>query len=450
MVSPARRAALDVLRAVHAGQRDLASALDHARTGLPDPRDRALASEIVHGVLRWRAALDHAIAWAGRRDVGAFDDVVLDVLRIGAYQLLHLTRVPASAAVDEAVESCRAAGSPRAAGAVNAILRAISRGRSRIPFPTEKEPAAYLSVTLSHPRWLAERWLDRLGADRAIAWARFDNAQPPVVLRAFSWRERREDLAVWLATQGIETEPARYAPDALVVTRGGPITTDVGLGRRFAVQDESSQLVAAFVGARPGERVLDACAAPGGKTTALAGALAGLGLLVAADLRPRRVRLLQRTLAAAEAARVPVVRMDAARAMPFGPAFDAVLLDAPCSGLGTIRRDPDVRWRREASDLAAFADSQARMLGEAARVVRPGGRLVYATCSSEPEENEDVVSRFLAARPGWRLATAAERAGELPARMRPCVTPEGWLRTAPDLHGLEPFFAACLRPPARV
>lgn len=445
MISPARRVALDVLRVVHAGGKDLASALEGTRQRLRDPRDRALASEIVYGTLRWRAALDHAISWAGQRSVAEFDADVLDVLRVGAYQILHLTRVPASAVVNDAVELCRAAGAPRAAGAVNAILRTVARRRGDVPWPPETDEAAYLGTTLSHPQWLADRWRQRMGFARAAAWARFDNESPRPVVRAHRWIENRESLAAGLATHGVTTAPTRFAPEGLTITGGGPLTAEMGLGTRFTIQDESSQLVAAFVHAEPGERILDACAAPGGKTGAIAGATGGRGLVVASDLRPRRVRLMQRLLRDAGAPGVHLLRADAERALPFGAALDAVVVDAPCSGLGTIRRDPDIRWRRQESDLQAFAEHQFRILRCAAAAVRPGGRLVYATCSSEPDENEHVVAAFLEATPGWVLEPAEARRPALAAGVLACAGADGCLRPSPDEHGLEPFFAACLR-----
>lgn len=443
MVSPARRAALNVLQAIHAHGADLSSALDHARGTLEDGRDRALASEIVHGVLRWRAALDHVIAWAGHRECAAFDPAVLDILRMGAYQLLHLSRVPASAAVNDAVDQCREHRVPKAAPAVNAILRAISRSRDTLPLPPEDVPLPYLSVTLSHPEWLAARWIARLGADRAAAWAAFNNTPAAVVLRAHTWVESREALAEQLKAKGIETRACTYAPDGLVVTSGHPVTEAEGLP--FSIQDESSQLVAAFVGVRAGERVLDTCASPGGKTTAMAGAG---GRIVAADLRPRRVRLLARTLSSTGAPHVSVVRADAASALPFGRVFDAVLVDAPCSGLGTLRRDPDIRWRRTEAELPGLATIQGRMLRQAAGAVRPGGRLVYATCSSEPDENQAVVAGFLREHPSWTLEPGSAREPALAPGIAACLDDDGCLAPTPDGHGLEPFFAACLRAPA--
>jgi 16S rRNA (cytosine967-C5)-methyltransferase len=372
---------------------------------------------------------------------------VLDILRLGVYQIQHLTRVPVSAAVHDAVDQCRDVGAPRAAGAVNAILRAVSRRRTALPLPTEADPLAYLSVTLSHPAWLAQRWLDRMGLDRAMAWARFNNSPAPVVLRAHTWVETRDTLATWLAGQGIDTKPTSNAPDGLIVQKGNIVSDTDGAGRRFSIQDESSQLVAAFVGVVPGEHVLDTCAAPGGKATAMAAGCGASGMVVAGDLRPRRVRLLRRTIDTTGAPGVRVVRADAASALPYARVFDAVLVDAPCSGLGTIRRDPDVRWRREETDLAALADVQFRMLLAASAVVRPEGRLVYATCSTEPEENERVVDRFLEAAEGWRHEPATTRSPALAPGVLANLDEHGDLRTAPDRQQLEPFFAACLRAP---
>jgi 16S rRNA (cytosine967-C5)-methyltransferase len=209
------------------------------------------------------------------------------------------------------------------------------------------------------------------------------------------------------------------------------------------VQDEASQLVALAAGAKPGERVLDACASPGGKTLAMAAGMEDRGSIVAGDVRGRRVDLLRETVSRGGARSVRVARFDAA-ALPFRDEFDLVLLDAPCSGLGTIRRDPEIRWRRVAEDLPVLAATQRRLLERAAACVRPGGRLVYATCSSEPEENELVVQDFLAAHPDFSSEPVAlDRLATLPSH--PLVSPAGYLRTRPDLHGLEAFFAARLR-----
>ncbi|MCX6544715.1 MAG: 16S rRNA (cytosine(967)-C(5))-methyltransferase RsmB [Acidobacteria bacterium] len=446
MISPARLAAYRTLRAVGDPHVDLATTIELHRRRLADERDRALAAEIALGTLRWRAALDHVIAWAGHRLIGAFDPDVLDLLRLSAYQLLHLDRVPASAVVHDAVDLCRHEGKTSASGAVNAILRHISRDRGQFPMPTERDQLDYLAIAMSHPRWLAARWLDRLGFDTAVQWVRFNNQQAPLMLRANRIKTSRDDLARELAALGVTTAPARYAADGLAVTGGNPLTTPVASSGRFVVQDESSQLVAAYAGVCAGEMVLDACAAPGGKTSQMAADLGhGAGRLVAADVRPRRIRLLAQALRATGANAVHVVGADLLAAAPFGPIFDCVLVDAPCSGLATLRRDPDVKWRRVESDLASNASRQGRMLESAAAVVRAGGRLVYSTCSTEPEENEEVITAFLEARPDFHLESPRDSRAGVPPGVMACVDPSGCLRPTPHQHGLEPFFAARLR-----
>jgi 16S rRNA (cytosine967-C5)-methyltransferase len=445
MISPARLAAYRSLRAVADPHADLATIIEQHRRRLADDRDRALAAEITLGTLRWRAALDHVIAWAGHRPVDAFDAEILDLLRLGAYQLLHLDRVPASAVVDDAVNLCKQEGKGSASGAVNAILRHISRDRRALPMPDERDQLDYLAITLSHPRWLVSRWMNRLGFDIALQWVRFNNQQAQLTLRANRIKTTREELAEELAAAGVTSAPARFAADGLVVTAGNPLTTPIASSGRFVVQDESSQLVAAFAGVRAGETVLDACAAPGGKTSQMAADIGTGGRLVAADVRPRRIRLLERTLRATGADAVLVVTADLLAGAPFGASFDCVLVDAPCSGLATLRRDPDVKWRRAEVDLASNADRQGRMLRSAADLVRQGGRLVYATCSTEPEENDEVVAAFLGSRSDFRLEHPLEAGIDLPPGVNACVDPAGYLRPTPHQHGLEAFFAARLR-----
>jgi 16S rRNA (cytosine967-C5)-methyltransferase len=310
--------------------------------------------------------------------------------------------------------------------------------------PLPQDPAVdFLSVTLSHPRWLAERWLTRYGIEAATAWARFDNEPAPLTLRVNTLRATRDGLASELRDLGVATDAARFAPDALIVCDGNPLLTPLAHTGVFVVQDEASQLVGEFAGAMPGERILDACASPGGKTTQMVAALKGEGTIVAADVRGRRVALLDRAVRESGARNILVVQANARATVPFRDAtFDAVLVDAPCSGLGTIRRDPDVRWRRGEADLATLATAQSEMLSQLARVVRPGGRLVYSTCSSEPEENEAVVEAFLLAHPQFRRMTPVSFQRD-PA-LSLLLDPDGALRTLPFRDGLEAFYAACL------
>jgi len=446
MIAPARLAAYQVLCAVSTGSADLPSAIASARSSLADDRDRALAAEIAAGVQRWRNTLDHLIVLFSKRTIAKLDPEVLEILRLSIYQLLHLTRVPAAAVVDDAVDLTTRAGKRSAGGFVNAILRSISRRRNSLPVPERPSDSGdraaaleYLSVSLSHPRWLAERWYVRLGLDAAEAWMRFNNTPGSVTLRANRLRTTRDELIEKLAADDIQVHRTEYAPDGLVVDQGHPLRGALREEGWFVVQDEASQLVPLLAGDKSLDRVLDTCASPGGKTTALAALMNGRGLLVACDIRERRIELLRRTVAATGASNIRIVQADFLQSTPFTPVFECVLIDAPCSGLGTLRRDPDIRWRRHEQDLPSLAAAELTMLHRAATCVAPGGRLVYATCSSEAEENEGVVDAFLATASGFAPVDATMAS----ARLAPgLVDNRGHLRTQPHLHGLEAFFGA--------
>ena len=443
MTAPARVAAFHALRAIDNGSADLPSALSRSRQHLSDERDRALAADVVTGTLRSQRSVDHLIEHFAKRSLGKLDADIVTILRLSLYQLLHLTRVPASAIVDDAVDLARLARKPSATGFVNAVLRSTIRQKNHLPLPsrpddpTDRDAAlAYLGVTHSHPEWLVTRWLDRYGFEATERWVQFNNATPPLTLRVNRLRATREEARRILADDGIETDEAPAAPDGLVVAAGNPLRRlPDGL---FFVQDEASQLVALVAGARPDERVLDLCAAPGGKTTAMAAMMADRGVIVASDVRAKRIRLLHDTVRLSGSRHTHVVQVPARGPLPFTDTFDCVLVDAPCSGLGTIRRDPDIRWRRHDRDLVALADGQIDLLERAAGAVVPGGRLVYATCSSEPEENDDVVGRFLERHTEFTLSPVAQ-----PVLTR-FIDQRGMFRTLPFAHGLEAFFAAVL------
>jgi 16S rRNA (cytosine967-C5)-methyltransferase len=444
-----RLAAAEVLLAVGRGRTTLANEVDRARMPLTDRRDRALLVELTAGTLRWRGALDALIELASRRPVRDIDERALAVLRLGVYQQRYLTRVPPHAIVNESVETVRRLGAPRAASFVNAVLRTVVRrgDRLRLPArPADDAPRsawlAFLSVSLSHPAWLVERWFDRHGARATESWCRFNNTTPAVVVRPLPGRDAG-DLLAMLQSRGVQVARALHVSDALCLQPGslGRLATDDL--EQLHIQDEGSQLVARAVAAKRGERVLDLCASPGGKTLVMA---SDVGLepapastrFVAADYRRRRVHLLAETLRRAEVA-AHIVTLDARRALPFRSTFDAVLVDAPCSGLGTLSRDPDVKWSRTASHLADLAADQRQMLRAAADVVRPGGRLVYATCSSEPEENLQVVEAFLAEDARFSLVPIVS--GGVPPRL---VDERGCLTTLPHRDTIDAFFAAML------
>ncbi|HWJ57655.1 MAG TPA: transcription antitermination factor NusB [Vicinamibacterales bacterium] len=438
--APARVAAFRTLARVRAGA-TLADALARERETLGDARDRSLAHDLATGVLRWRSALDAALATASSRAIARVDPDVLDILRLGVYQMRYRDRLPAHAVVSDAVALTRLAGHTSAAGFVNAVLRRLGTTGPTPPDDATLAAASLdaLATQFAHPGWLVARWTARLGVEAAIAWMRFDNEPAPLTLRTLPSAGTRDALADRLAAAGVSATPTRWARDGLVVTDGNPL--DAGTPAGFIVQDEASQIVGELAAAWPARRRLDVCAAPGGKTLALWAAREA-GQVVAGDRRPRRVRLLREMLGRAGARDIPIVQHDAAGPLPYRDVFDLVLVDAPCSGLGTLRREPDLKWRRTEAELASMAAVQSRMLVHAARVVAPGGVLVYATCSSEPDENDAVADAFLRAHPAFEPAGAPPAA---PAGVGGLLTEEGRLHTSPVAHGLEAFFAAAFR-----
>ena len=426
MIAPARRAAVDALALIDAGELELGAAVARLRQTLEDERDRALLLELVAGTLRMRNAIDYQLVQRVNRPLEKLDAAVLRILRLSVYQLLFQSRLPAAAVINDAVHLTRRAGKSSAAGLTNAVLRTLSRNRHRLEWPARDQLIEHLSVVQSHPRWLVERWVERYGAAETESWLAFNNHPPPMCLAVNRTITTRDALARELADAGVATRPTARAANGLEVVDGRALNTSAFNEGRFVVQDEASQLIGELADARIGDRVLDLCASPGGKTLALAAAVGESGTVVAMDVRANRVRLLTRTLERCGVTNVAVVHGPADESLPFkADDFALVLVDAPCSGLGTVRRDPDIRWRRSADDLPRFAASQRTLLSRAADLVKPGGRLIYSTCSSEPEENEEVIASFLRARADY--------------------TQERIHRTLPFRDRLEAFYGAVLR-----
>ena len=442
-MTSARLAAARALLSLERGRTTLTAEMERERTDIPDVRDRALFLEITAGTMRWRAEIDACIAAASRRSIDDLMPEVRAVLRSGAYQLLHLDRVPAHAAVSESVEVVRAIGQPRAAGLVNAVLRRLTGPNARRALPPKPADGAgvtavldYLSVSLSHPRWLVQRWLNRVGFEATERWCLFNNAPPHITVRPVA-AVSTDDLRGQFSEADVAATPSRFVDRALQLAPGGLGRLDAALRESLIVQDEGSLLVALGAGVTEGETVLDACAAPGGKTLVFAEAVGASGRVIASDIRPARVATLRAQLQRA-AHRVPILALDVSSPLPFEAVFDRVILDAPCSGLGTLRRDPDIKWSRQESDLGPFAVAQSKMLDQAAAAVRPGGRLIYATCSSEPDENESVVDAFLKRTPAFAVEPISH---PIDPRL---ISARGFLETLPPRDELDAFFAAKL------
>ena len=430
ILTPGRRVALEVLRAVRSG--DLADrAMDRLGSRLPS-RDFGWTLELVYGTLRLRGRLDHILARLVRAGLESLEPDVLDVLRLGAYQLLEMSSVPPYAAISQSVELVRSAGVGRASGLVNGVLHGLQRGGSDFGFPDPAaDPVGFLTSWGSHPRWMVERWLGRWGMDATRALVEANNARPELFLRPVGMSIL--DAVARLEEAGLGAEPVPFAPDSLRLIP--PATAQQALALVPAVvQDPAAALVVRYAAVPAGAVVLDLCAAPGGKAVGIA---AGGAFVAAADISPRRLgRLRQNVRRLGFAERVGSVAADA-RHPPFAPS-DFVFLDAPCTGTGTIRRHPDGRWRIGPEEVSGLADLQREILDAAATLVRPGGVLVYSTCSLEPEENEEQVRAFLERHSGFARATADVVDPAL-------LDADGQLLVLPQRDGVDGAFAARLR-----
>ncbi len=410
--------------------------------GLP-PQERALLRELTYGVLRWRNRLDWILARFARRPLESIDPDIRNLLRLGAYQLCWMTSVPPPKAVWESVQLARQLGHEGIVAFVNAVLRALASQRGLLSFPDRAgDLTTYFTVTLSHPAWLAERWLARYGLQPAEAMCQANNTQPPLTARVNRLRTSPAPLLASLREAGCEAEPCRYAPDGVWIQTHPPLDQlPPFLEGKLYIQDEAAMLCAYLLSPHAGDRVLDACAAPGGKATHLAELMDDCGEVVALDRSRKRLRLLEDNCQRLGLRSVRCLAGDAATGQLEGT-FDRILVDAPCSGLGVIRRHPDARWRKGPDLIQAMQAVQTCILEQLAGLLKPDGILVYATCSTEPEENEGVIRPFLERHPDYRLDPAAEF---LPGPARLFMQEEGWFQTRPGPEGLDGFFGARLR-----
>jgi 16S rRNA (cytosine967-C5)-methyltransferase len=439
-VSPARVEALGILCRVEEDRAfaDLAleAALERAKLS---PRDRALATELVYGTLRWQRRLDWILAPHSRRRLDRLDPWVRNLLRLTTYQLQFLYRIPAWAAVNDAVALAKRKHHGEAASFVNAVLRSLVRSEGALP-PLPDDPVEAAATRLAFPSWLARRWADRLGLDEAEKLMMALDERPPLTVRVNTLKCSWETLAQRLAKdEKIAASPTQHAPDGLVLDHAGPVFRSKAFKNGwFTIQDEASILIGHLLAPQPEETVADACAAPGTKTTHLAQLMENRGRVIAMDPHAARLKLVAR---AAARLGVTIVECHGGRVEALAPKFrercDRALVDAPCSNLGVIRRHPDVKWRSSEAPLKTLAAIQRQILEAAATMVKPGGVLVYATCSLEPDENEEVVLPFLEAHREWRL--------DPPQSFPVPPLPSGVLRCLPHRHGTDGFTAFRLR-----
>ena len=434
-ISPARRAASEILRRVET-ETAFASVLLAKLDATMRDDDRALCHELVLGVLRRRLWLDRTLEHFTNRPLETLDLPVRLSLELALYQIKFLTRVPPSAAVNEAVNLVRAARLKSAAGFVNAVLRRVTRERDFDPVAELSDPIEKVAVGTSHPRWLIERWANSFGLDRAEQLARANNSPAAMAFRlTLRGREQKNQILATLAAAGARVTQSKLTPESWRVSGAPAMAHRLAREGLIYFQDEASQMVAYLLNVHSGDRVLDMAAAPGSKATHMA-MLAPDATIIAGDAYVHRVKTM-RELAQSQNARIHVVAHDALRELPFGrQSFDCVLLDAPCSGTGTLRHNPEIRWRLDPGQIDELSSQQQIMLENAARMVRGGGRVVYSTCSVEIQENESVIYSFLSNHRDFSRA--------LQTRFNELRTEAGDIRTWPQRDDVDGFFVAIL------
>jgi 16S rRNA (cytosine967-C5)-methyltransferase len=422
-ISTARRIAYEVLRRVES-EGAYASDLLHAELDAEVKReDAALATELTLGVLRLRRLLDFLLERQLRKPVAQLDLPVALALRIGLYQLLFLTRIPARAAVNESVELVKRARKASASSLVNAVLRrAAVRADEPVQnlLPQDASLAERLGILHSHPTWIVERWLTRLGEARTILLLQANDRAPRLSCAMHGTGHRREILRI-MQEAGLEVEPGQLLKTAFSVRNGAPTRTEAFRKGWISVQDEASQAVPLLLGVRPGDRVLDLCAAPGGKTPALVRAAGNSGIVVAGDRYAHRIQAMREQFERLGLDEVRLIELDAEKPLPFRIKFDRILVDAPCSGTGTLARHPEIRWRLKPEQLLELHRLQSEMLANALAQLDRRGRLVYSTCSLEREENEDVAREAVSRVPSVRRVPAEEMKRSLEAHIAPGI-----------------------------
>lgn len=415
--------------------------------------DRAFIQELVFGTLRWRGRIDAILAAAAKFPQKKIETRLQNLLRLGAYQILFMDRVPDSAAVDESVRLAKAVfQNQKISGFANAILRSLARKPPSENFSdSAATPAEYTAQALSHPLWLVERWIKEFGPETTRRICEADNTKPPFTIRVNTMKGSREELQQELRASGIESSPTPFSPDGLVLKKGISLAEEkLFQGGWYFVQDEASQIIPLLMDLHPGETVLDACAAPGGKSTHMAQIMKDQGEILSLDIRKSRVDLIRENSLRLALSIIKGMEADASRPLPFPEKlqFDKILLDAPCTGLGILHRNPETKWRRKPEDIFRMQRLQASLIENVSSRLKDGGILVYSTCTMAREENDDIIRSFLRVHRDFRLEdlrTVVDRV------LHPLMDKGGFFRTYPDWivnkedYRLDGFFAARLR-----
>lgn len=438
-----RSLAVEILNRVEDGKAFAEPLLDQYLSTdlLGDPRDRGLLTELVYGTLRMRGFVDWVLAQFLQKKLTAADTGLQNILRTALYQIFFTDKIPAHAIVHEAVELARRAD-PGKVSLTNAVLRNVLRRKEELPFPERRQDFRnYASIRHSHPAWLIESWTGLWGEEETLALCQANNSIPPLVMRVNRLQTSRERIIEELQREGITAEKTAYSPDGLIVREAEKPLRDTAAYRQgfFQVQDEASQMIARLVNPAAGETILDLCTGIGGKATHLAEIMENRGRIIAVDIRKDKIRQLQDLAGRLIVRIIEPVAADATINLDMVDhnSCDRVLVDVPCSGLGTLRRCPEIKWRLTPEVLRSNTRLQEKLLNRAGSYVKPGGMLIYSTCSIMPEENEEIVASFLAAHPEFNLI--------FPAGVeRLFLDDRGYFRTFPHHHGTDGFFGAVM------
>ncbi|WP_283246400.1 16S rRNA (cytosine(967)-C(5))-methyltransferase RsmB [Paenibacillus sp. Marseille-Q4541] len=409
------------------------------------PADAGLATELVYGTIARRNTLDFFLESYVAKGLKKLTPWVRNLLRLSLYQILYLDRIPHHAAVSEAVNIAKRKGHQGISGMVNGVLRNMLRNLDQLQVPEDLPVVKRIALTHSHPEWLVKRWVAQYGEHTAEAMCRANNEAPPVSVRVNTTMTSRDKLMQEMEAAGHTVLPSKLSKDGIIVTSGGNMAlTSWYKDGMLSVQDESSMLVAEAVGPEPGMTVLDCCAAPGGKTSHIGEKMQDRGSIIANDIHPHKVKLIQDQADRLGLASIETVCHDALDLSSHYPeaSFDRILLDAPCSGFGVIRRKPDLRWTKTPEDVESISSLQSELLSRASKLLKPGGILVYSTCTTEQKENDLVVRNFLSAHPDYAVAGLADTMNE---EVKACVTEEGYgIQILPQKFDSDGFYIARL------
>ncbi len=444
-----RKTAMYILNSLDKGNKTLDSILEafSDKTDLLSKKDRSLLNALVYGVIRWRGRLDYIIGHFSNTPLTRINPKVLNIIRIGLFQIIYLSRIPVSAAVNTSVELAKSSAAPWITGFVNAILRNAAKKFEAVPFPDpKKDPVSAIAAQSSFPKWLIKRWLHRYGQKETAQLCDAVNAIPPITIRTNTLKTTRDKLLNSLKKEVEKIECTTYSPDGISFFKPNSSIPEIksfkdGL---FVVQDEAAQLVTLLLDVRPGDTVLDACAGLGGKTGHIAQIMKNQGTIFAIDKNERKLSRLASEMKRLGISIITPLTCDLEKPLDIKGVklFDRILLDAPCSGIGALRRNPDIKWATSKKNLNYFKEKQLLFLKNLACLVKPSGILVYAVCSIEPEENEEVVKEFLSRHSEFEIKNVS---GMLSYSHTSVVSGEGYLKTLPHKNNMDGFFSVCFQ-----